>query len=352
MINRSISLGICFVLLPSVVGCNPTGLNQPEDTHVELFHDFGEISKGQKGEVLTHDFTIHNRSDRPLKLVGRQSSCSCVLLKGENDSKVIADVPPRSSIQLKAGVSAQSKVGHFAETITLHYEGMKPVTYVLQLQGLVLSPPRPVVDQIRFFSANVSSLQRKCVCTYQRKKNQKPIQLVDANVVYDSDAEPGFTFDIGDSAFESVSGANTILVETWRIPIVLNLPDRNATGTALLELRWSDGSSSTVKLIVESQRQIEVLQSRVMLQTSLGNSYTTRIPVRFTSTWVDGPYEVCSDAEWCRAVLDVQKQAIAVSVDGKSLGRHKCILSLREKGLELFQVEVECVVNSASTANQ
>jgi len=340
-----LNCGIYFLILQNMFGCAPQGLNQREDNlEFELYHDFGPIQKDEKSLIVSHEFSIRNDSDQIMKLVDQRSSCSCVVFQAGNDDKVVLDVPPHSRILVSAGVSLQSKIGPFVENIILHYDGVKPAMYLLNLQGLVLTSPMPVVDKIRFVSLTDGTVNRECLCSHQRRKEQKPVKLLESSVHYDSDVVPDFTFDVKDAIFNTVNGGQSTVIETWKFPIGLISHSKNATGKAMLKFAWSDGSSSAVQLIVESGREIEVLQSRVLLETNLGNSLTTYIPARFATNLTTEAFEVCSDAAWCRATLNIQKQAIEVRVDGSRLGVHKCKLSLRESGVEVCGVEVECFV--------
>ena len=302
--------------------------------------------------MLIREFSIHNPGNHLMKLVGKYSSCTCVLFQGDGNTEIIADVLPRTSVRLKAGISVQGKVGDFTETIELHYESAKPVTCMLRLRGSIRSPPKPVVDQIQFARTGGSTLQRECVCSYQRKKEQKPIHLVDTRVLYETATEPSLTFDVGDVRFKSVEGTDATLTEIWSIPIAAKSRNKFAAGTAHLQLQWSDGSSSSVRLIGEPQAAIEVLQSRIFLETVLGSTCKAQLPVRLRSQMIEGPYELVSDADWCRAELDVQNQFISVTVDGVSQGRQKCTLILCEDGRKAAAVEVECDVKAGAMKNR
>src|ERR1051325_3933369 len=98
----------------------------------EKIHDFGNILE-QDGPA-TFEFTVSNKSTRPVKIVNVQPSCGCTTPDWTKDP-----IPVNGSGFIKASYDPKGRPGYFDKTlsVTTDWDGT-PV--VLHIKGTVVNP--------------------------------------------------------------------------------------------------------------------------------------------------------------------------------------------------------------------
>lgn len=133
--------------LPGDTNVSPTAKNQPvpRAEAVEPTYNFGTMQRGTK---KSHEFTIKNVGDAPLKIWKGHATCKCTDFVVPEEK-----IPPQGTAQVRVEWSAKTDYGPFRQTATVLTDDPFRSSLDLTIDGTILTasgiePPELAFDKI------------------------------------------------------------------------------------------------------------------------------------------------------------------------------------------------------------
>ncbi|MFT3879401.1 MAG: DUF1573 domain-containing protein [Gemmatales bacterium] len=96
-----------------------------------------QLGEGTAGEQRTFQIALRNYSDKPIKVVGGTTTCSCIATQD-----LPITIPPGSSETINVKIKFSGSAGKFAHRFMLYTDADKPLT-VARFSGSVMPPTTP-----------------------------------------------------------------------------------------------------------------------------------------------------------------------------------------------------------------
>lgn len=144
---KPLILSLFTVMNFFVAGAQQTATAPPEAlAYKETIFDFGKIAQSKP---VYHNFTVVNKSDKPLQIENVQASCGCTTPEWSRDA-----IAPGGKTDIKVGYNAAAE-GPFEKTISVMYGGN---TQVLRIKGEVWKTPStsaPANTSVQFLKSRL-----------------------------------------------------------------------------------------------------------------------------------------------------------------------------------------------------